>query len=66
MHAYVLCVTVYALIHKQMSILTFEGLSRTFKASTNVYFCQVIITSKIILQLLGTHVNEVCRSSLEI
>ena len=26
------------LVHKRMSILTFEGLSATFKALTNVYF----------------------------
>ena len=25
-------------VHKRMSILTFEGLSTTFKALTNVYF----------------------------
>ena len=28
----------YALVHKRMSIITFEGLSITFKASKNVYF----------------------------
>ena len=36
----------YTLVHKRMSILTFEGLSTTFEASTNVYFiyfCHKII-----------------------
>ena len=44
MHNCVWCVCV--LVHKRMSILTFEGLSATFKASTNVYFtyfCHKII-----------------------
>ena len=31
----------HKLVHKRMSILTFEGLSTTFEASTNVYFCHI-------------------------
>ena len=31
-----ICVSL--LVHKRTSILTFEGLSTTFEASTNVYF----------------------------
>ena len=37
---------VCTLVHKRMSILTFEDLSKTFEASTNVYFtyfCHKII-----------------------
>ena len=31
-------INVMGLVHKRTSILTFEGLSTTFEASTNVYF----------------------------
>ena len=36
------------LVHKRMSILTFEGLSATFEASINVYF--TYFCHKIMLQ----------------
>ena len=70
-HMYV-CMYVY----KQMLILTFEGLSKTFEASTNVYFtyfviklCIIVITHTLelpakcflpIIKLLGTHVIALC------
>ena len=57
------------LVQKQMSILTFEGLSATFEASTNVYFtyfCHKIIcssdytcitvASKMLTSLLSTYI----------
>ena len=66
------------LVHKRMSILTFEGLSKTFEASTNVYFTYCVIKLYIILilhalklpakcffliiKLLGTHVIALCRA----
>ena len=65
-------------VHKRMSILTFEGLSKTFEASTNVYFTYFVIKLYIIvmlhalklsakcflliIKLLGTHVNALCRA----
>ena len=61
-------------MHKRTSILTFEGLSTTFEASTNVYFtyfCHKIkcyngnicvkVASKnffLITKQLGTHVQS--------
>ena len=69
------CTYVRTLVHKRMSILTFEGLSTTFEASTNVYFTFVIklyikvityalkLPTKyflIIIKLLGTHVIAFC------
>ena len=60
----------YILVHKRTSILTFEGLSTTFEASTNVYFtyfCHKIkcyngnicvkVASKMFSSQLGTHVQ---------
>ena len=42
MHKYTCTyVCTYALVHKRMSILTFEGLPTTFKASMNAYFCHI-------------------------
>ena len=59
------------LVHKRTSILTFEGLSTTFEASTNVYFIiklnviMVIYVLKLpaqcyllITKQLGTHVQS--------
>ena len=33
---------VHRVVHKRMSILTSEGLSTTFEASTNIYFTQTL------------------------
>ena len=38
----VTCNSCNTVVHKRTSILTFEGLSTTFEASTNVYFTFVI------------------------
>ena len=66
------CAYVCALVHKRMSILTFEALSATFEASTNVYstyFCHKLFVTVVthalqlpakclllIIKLLSTHI----------
>ena len=45
------CMRVHVLVHNECHFITFEGLSTTFKASTNVYFAYSLLVITYALKL---------------